>query len=419
MLGHVFTGRFQLKADSFSRPQLDNMRILALSTWYPDPPDNGSKIRAHYLLKALGVRHDVTAVAFCPAEDIERARRANEHSQLTVRPVQADPFRHATAAPWFKFASPIPVIYWPSQAMRQTLSELAARETWDVIVAIQAPVAPYALAFRQVPKVLDIDTALSFQMHERHVAHGSARTWFSWQKAYLYERRLFRKFQACTLVADSELSYLQSLVRGAACQISVVQNGVDCTHNQPGLFPTRPNTLVYNGALTYNANYDAVQYFLREIYPLIRRAAPEVSLTITGSTAGVDRSGLALDESVQLSGYVDDIRSVVGSHTVCVIPLRHGSGTRLKILEAMALGTPVVSTTKGAEGLGVRHDEHLLLADDPSTFAQHTLAMLRSPALRQRLSVQARRLVEQSYDWSLIGQRFLRLVEDVADRHTA
>ncbi len=393
------------------------MRILALSTWYPHPPDNGSKIRAHYLLKALHAQHDLTVVAFCPAQDVDQARQAQDAAHLKMRPVYDDPFRHAAAAQWLKFASPMPVIYWPSHAMQQAVAELAARETWDVMVVIQAPAAPYALSFKSTPKVLDVDTALSFQMRERYHTHGGARTWLSWQKAQVYERRLFRQFQACTLVAENERPYLKAMTNKAT--IEVVPNGVDCAHNRPGLFATRPNSLVYNGALTYSVNYDAVHYFLKDVYPLIRQQSPEVSFTVTGSTKGVDRSGLQLDDSVTLSGYVDDIRSVVGSSAICVVPLRQGSGTRLKILEAMALGIPIVSTTKGAEGLGVRHGEHLLLADDAPTFAQHTTALLRDPALGQRLSAQARQLVEQHYDWSFIGQRFLKLVEDVAHRHAA
>lgn len=394
------------------------MRILALSTWYPHPPDNGSKIRAHYLLKALHDRHDVTVAAFCPPHEVDRARQTVDPAHLNVRPVYDDPFRHAAAPQWLKFASPIPIIYWPSRAMQSVVAELAGRGHWDVIVAIQAPVAPYVLSFKDAPKVLDIDTALSFQMLSRHASHGNARTWLSWQKAHVYEQRLFRQFQTCTLAADSERAYLQDLL-GQACAINVVPNGVDCAHNKPGLFAARPNSLVYNGALTYNANYDAAGYFLKDIYPLIRQHCPEVSFTITGSTKGVDRSGLQLDDSVTLSGYVDDIRSVVGGSAMCVVPLRQGSGTRLKILEAMALGVPVVSTSKGAEGLDARHGEHLLLADDAPAFAQHVLTLLNDPALGARLSAQARRLVEQRYDWSLIGQRFLGLVEDVATRRTS
>lgn len=396
------------------------MRILALSTWYPHPPDNGAKIRAHYLLKALHERHQVTAVAFCPPQDVEHAREAADTAPLPVQPVYDDAFRHSTDAQWVKFGSPIPLIYWPSRAMQQTMTELARRETWDAIVAIQTPVAPYIQGFKSIPKILDVDTALCFQMRERHKALGGARTWLSWQKAHSYERRLFRRFQACAVVGAHELPYLQSLVSGATCMATVVPNGVDCAHHRPGLFPRESNTLVYNGALTYSANYDAVQYFLSEVYPLIRRQLPEVTFTVTGSTAGVDRSGLRLDEGVKLSGYVNDIRSVVGSRTICTVPLRMGGGTRLKILEAMALGTPVVSTSKGAEGLDVKHGEHVLLADDAATFARHTLSLLQDPDLRQRISTQARQLVEQRYDWSSIGQSFVRLVEDVvAQYHTA
>ena len=393
------------------------MRILALSTWYPHPPDNGSKIRAHYLLKALHDRHEVTVAAFCPPHEVDRARQIVDPAHLNVQPVPDDPFRHAAAPQWLKFASPIPIIYWPSRAMQHAVADLAGRGRWDVIVAIQAPVAPYVLSFKDTPKVLDIDTALSFQMRSRHTSRGNVRTWLSWQKAHVYEQRLFRQFQACTLAADGERAYLQDLL-GQACAIEVVPNGVDCAHNKPGLFAAQPNSLVYNGALTYNANYDAAHYFLKDIYPLIRQHCPEVSFTITGSTKGVDRSGLQLDDSVNLSGYVDDIRAVVGSSAVCVVPLRQGSGTRLKILEAMALGVPVVSTRKGAEGLDARHGEHLLLADDAPTFAQHVLTLLKEPALGARLSAQARQLVEQHYDWSSIGQRFLGLVEDVATRCT-
>jgi glycosyltransferase involved in cell wall biosynthesis len=137
-----------------------------------------------------------------------------------------------------------------------------------------------------------------------------------------------------------------------------------------------------------------------------------VSLAITGSTVGADLGGLNLDDSVHLTGYVPDVRIPVAEATVCVVPIRQGGGTRLKILEAMALGTPVVATSKGAEGLEVIDGEHLLLADTPQAFADATLRLLGDPALRARLVASARRLVEARYDWAQIGQRFVRLVEE-------
>jgi glycosyltransferase involved in cell wall biosynthesis len=199
-------------------------------------------------------------------------------------------------------------------------------------------------------------------------------------------------------------------------QLEVVPNGVDCEHNRPGLVETRPFSLVYNGALTYSANYDAMSYFLAVIYPLIKQQVPEVSLTITGSLTGVELSGLALDKSVHLSGYVDDIRIPVAEAAVCVVPLRQGGGTRLKILEAMALGTPVVATSKGAEGLDVTPSHDILIADEPAGFAAQVVHLLRSGILREQQSANARHLVEQRYDWNQIGRRFVSLVEDVTSK---
>jgi glycosyltransferase involved in cell wall biosynthesis len=156
-----------------------------------------------------------------------------------------------------------------------------------------------------------------------------------------------------------------------------------------------------------------MQYFLAEIYPLIQRRESDVSLTITGSTSGIELTGLALDESVRLSGYVDDIRIPVSEAAVCVVPIRQGGGTRLKILEAMALGTPVVATSKGAEGIDAVDGEHILLADDEETFADHAVRLMSEPTLRQRLVTNARNLVEERYDWKQIGDRFVALVESV------
>jgi glycosyltransferase involved in cell wall biosynthesis len=161
-----------------------------------------------------------------------------------------------------------------------------------------------------------------------------------------------------------------------------------------------------------------MQYFLAEVYPLIKQRSPSVSLTITGSTVGVDLDGLELEDSVHLSGYVDDIRPLVRSANVCVAPIREGGGTRLKILEAMALGTPVVATHKSAEGLDVFDGKHILLADDPREFAEHTVKLLHDPQLCQRLTAEARELVERRYDWARIGDDFVDLVEEVTERRT-
>jgi glycosyltransferase involved in cell wall biosynthesis len=391
------------------------MRTLLLSTWFPDPPDNGSKLRAHYLLRALAAQHDVTAVAFRPPSSSEQDVDGPTPNKQPVTAVPDDPFRHVTAPQWVKYLSPSPLAFRASPAMKAALMSLADRK-WDAVVAVQMPVAQYALQVTAHARIIDIDTALTFQMRERYMAQARpiarASAWVSWQKAFRYERRMLRRFQAAAVVSHAEVAALQAMVEANRCKVVLISNGVDCCHNRPGLAATQPGSLVYNGSLTYSVNYDAMRWFLAEIYPRIKAQVPGVSLAITGSTRGVDLAGLALDGTVRLTGFVPDVRLPVAEAAVCVVPIRQGGGTRLKILEAMALGTPVVATSKGAEGLDVVDGEHLLLADNPGAFANRTMELLSSPDLRQRLIANARRLVEGRYDWQSIGAHFVNLVEE-------
>lgn len=396
------------------------MRILAVCTWCPLPPFNGAKLRAHYLLGALSAWHDVTAVAFCGDDEAGAAMApAGGGAPVPLIRVAADPFRYTRLPQWAKFLSPVPTSLWSIPEMRNAVRQQLHGGAYDAIVAMETSAARYALLQDGAVPILDVDTALAFQMRERYLLQPGGlerlRTWVSWRKAAWYEGTLLRRFPVCAVASDREVAYLRGLLPSGE-RLVVVPNGVDCTLLRPGLAAPRPGALVYNGALTYSANYDAMQYFLSAIYPRIRHDAPEATLTITGSTRGVDLVGLALDESVRLTGYVDDIRPVVAGSSVCVVPLREGGGTRLKILEAMALGTPVVSTSKGAEGLDVVGGEHLLLADDAEQFAALTGTLLQDGALREYLTANARRLVEQRYDWRAIGERFVSIVEAAVER---
>jgi glycosyltransferase involved in cell wall biosynthesis len=386
------------------------MRVLVLSTWPPYPPNNGSKIRAHYLVRALSEKHEVTLIAFRP----HNMPIAEPPNNVSVVNVATDPFRHVNLSQLLKYASPIPLAFWPSRAMRQAVDDAARASRWDAVVAIQTPVAQYASRIRQAARILDVDTSFSYQMYRRHNRSSGIRTWLSWQKTQGYEARCFRRFDTCTVVSSEEVSFVQSMVKDTPCRIEVIPNGVDAEYHRPGLAVSRPDTLIYNGALTYSANYDAMQYFLADIYPRLKCEIPTVTLTITGSTEGINQSGLQLDENVHFSGEVPDIRQLMSGSAVCVAPIRQGSGTRLKILEAMALGVPVVSTSQGAEGLDVADGQHLLIADDPAEFVVKTQAALHDIVLRERLIVQARQLVEHRYDWRIIGQQFVRLVESAA-----
>ena len=165
--------------------------------------------------------------------------------------------------------------------------------------------------------------------------------------------------------------------------MSIVPNGVDVTRASLAAPAPADSRLIYPGSITYDANLDAVTFFASEILPLIRRARPHVELWVTGSTAGVETSALA-GAGVRFTGLLPDVDAAVRDSTVCVVPLRIGGGTRMKVLQAMALGTPVVATPKGVEGLDVMPGRHVLVADSPAHFAEQTLRLLQDASMRRR-----------------------------------
>ena len=393
------------------------MKILFISTWFPFPPDNGSKLRAYYLIKALSHSHEVTVIAFKPeSQSGESETIFQVGGPVEVLGVPEDPFRYVGLPRIAKYISPLPLSAWPSSLMRETVSSAAFSQHWDAIVAFQIPAARYALIPSCKARIFDMDNSLSYMTRERAAEARSIVSRLMAQVSLLkssrYEARMASQFQACTVVSSLEVEFIRDLVGGTSCRVELSENGVDCVTNKPGLAVRQKNALVYNGSLTYSANYDAMRWFLADIYPLIRQGMPDVSLSITGSIHGVKLAGLALDASTTLTGHVADVRIPVAKAAICVIPIRQGSGTRLKILEAMALGTPVVSTSKGAEGLEVVAGRHLLIADTARDFANNVTSLLGDPALRERLSSNARSLVKERYDWQLIGKRFVSMVEE-------
>jgi glycosyltransferase involved in cell wall biosynthesis len=174
-----------------------------------------------------------------------------------------------------------------------------------------------------------------------------------------------------------------------------------------------PDTLIYPGALSYDANFDAMAYFLRDVFPIIKTARPKARLRITGKADADRRAQLPDVDGVEFTGYLPDIRPVVGRSWAEVVPLRKGGGTRLKILEALALGVPVISTSKGIEGLDLEADQHALIADSAPGFAAQTIRLLEQPELRARLVEAGRQIVREHYDWRVIGQQFNDLIQSV------
>jgi glycosyltransferase involved in cell wall biosynthesis len=399
------------------------MKILVLSTWFPYPLSQGSKIRAYHLIQGLAQQHEVALLSF---EDVPVEADSIAHMRqicTRVDVVHQNPFAPAAGGKvqalrgWLS-AQPSIAQSSYSPDMAQQVRRIVDEWRPEAIFALTFITAPYALAApgARLRRVIDIDNLMTPMLVEatgreqqplRRLRNGLAAAKFR-----AYERQLYRQFDLCLVTSEPDCQTAQQMLALRPEQVGLAPNGVAV-----GMLPNvtvTPGSLIYNGALTYDANYDAMAYFLGDIFPRIRAAAPEAHLTITGSTRGVNLAALPADDHVTFSGYVDNIHARVAGSWACVAPLRMGGGTRLKILEAMALGTPVVSTRKGAAGLDVQDGQHLLIADDPATFAAQTVRVLHDPILRQALAAQAAQRVQERYDWAAIGRHVCELVEGIS-----
>ena len=251
------------------------MRILFLSTWFPFPPDNGSKTRVYHLLQALGRQHEVTLVSFAwdggpadrpkgPADRPEGPADVGEDMPFcrTVHVCRRDPFARSALALATRYVAISPVVARPIPEMQRLVERTLAETPFDAVIASTEGMATYALqAPADTVKILEEHNAYARMMEDRYRAASRPAErlnhWVSWRKARIYEARLFRKFTQVVMVSEQDRA-ISAQLAGRRVPVAVVPNGVDCTHHRPGLAEATPNTLIYNGALTYSANYDAV-----------------------------------------------------------------------------------------------------------------------------------------------------------------
>lgn len=386
------------------------MHILFLSAWFPYPPNNGSKLRIYNLLRGLAQAHEVSLISLAEdaAAPVPEALRAICRE---VRVIPDRPYNAASTRALLGLLSPTPrvLVDRHSPEMAAAIWEAIDSGQYDRVVASQWYMAAYLDAARGLPAIFEEAEVGVFHDKVAHAASlaGRLRHRLTTLKMQAYFRGLLRRFTAVTVASPAERDLLQAMAPGYS-RVEVIPNGVDLA-GYAGPYPEpAPDSLIFTGSFRYSANWEAMEWFVGQVYPLIKQRRPGACLTITGDHAG---RPLPPAEGVTLTGFVDDVRPLVASSWISLAPLLSGGGTRLKILEAMALRTPVIATRKGAEGLDAQPGEHLLLADDPAEFAAATVRLLEEPGLRRRLVENAYRLVRSRYDWAVIWPQFLKLVE--------
>ncbi|GIV99276.1 glycosyltransferase family 4 protein [Roseiflexus sp.] len=395
------------------------MRILVLTSWWPEPADNGIKLRIRHLLRAIARRCEIHLVAL--THDGADTTQRQEVDQLCASAImlsapRRNPRRRDVIASLWHIQPASVRVRWDPQ-WSAVVRERVATLKPDIVLAMELSTAIYAHDLPGVVRILDDPELVELSEWRRAPSPArKLRAWLTWYRQCSYVRYLLRSFAACSVVSEAELDLVRRLAP-ANTRLAMIPNGAEIGEGPGNWGEPQPDTLIYPGSLTYSANLDAVHYFLNSIFPHIRRRRPDVRLRLTGRAEPEHLVALPSLEGVDVLGFVPDIRSEVARAWCEVVPLREGSGTRLKVLEALALGTPVVSTPKGVEGLDLEHGRHVMIADTPESFADATLRVLEQPELRAQLASQGRQRVVERYDWRVIGQQMNDLLGEVVERY--
>jgi sugar transferase (PEP-CTERM/EpsH1 system associated) len=389
------------------------MKILWVKAGGLVPPDTGGKIRSYNILRELARHHAVTFFSFYAAlEKDGHPGLESVFDRVLCLPLELPAAR--SLAELKEYGSqlfsrePYNITKYCRPQVARELRRLLEAEPFDVIICdflIAAGAIPWDMP---TPKVLFTHNveALIWKRHYEVARNPLWKLlcWREWRTMTRAEHGYLEKADHVLAVSDADRDVFTRFLDPA--KVTVVPTGVDVEYFRPGEQKEKPNSLVFTGSMDWMPNEDGIGYFAEEVLPEIRREIPAASLCVVGRKPSKRMQTLAARHNFQLTGWVEDIRSYLAEGAVCVVPLRVGSGTRLKIFEAMSMAKAVVSTTIGAEGLPVQHGENIVLADENRDFARAVVELLRDPTRRQRLGTAARTLVETKYSWASVAQDF-------------
>ncbi len=394
------------------------MRILLLTNVVPYPPRGGVHLRVYNLLTRIARKHEVTLGCHSWGEEgRENAAWLNRHCFPTVEaPMSVGNWRHIVPALGNALRGVPPEM---AQYQLPGLRALLRRERFDLVQVEETWLAPY---IDSIPRAWPTRTVITFHnIHAVQTQRMAEIEPVAWRRAWLstnarfmqrYEPRIATRFDRSITVSPVDRQLL--LASAPHLHVEMLPNGVDTAQltplPPPSATQTAPPAILFTGTLSYLPCADAAIWLVSVILPLLRRHVPDVEVWIVGRLATPAVEALA-GERVFVTGEVPDTVPYYRRSTVAVAPLRAGGGSRLKILEAMALGRPVVSTTIGAEGLDLRAGEHLLLADSAEAFAEAIARVLRDQALARTLAENARRFVCEHHDWDAIAAAQLDLYD--------
>ena len=404
----------------------NKMRLLFLSHELPSPIDSETLPQYYtipFLSKLFG--HDITIISFasqfarnedldhlrtfCTVENPIKFHKSAQKKLLSRRAIKNAVQNFPKDLRLRLFVNLLD--YYYDRRMDAAISKAIDNNNFDLIVSTR-PMASYVVEAATPKIVQPLDAAYEWHRQVFEKSTGLRKTSFGVQYALtrLYERRIYEKFDACLVVTQLDKALLESLNPRIRC--NVIPIGVDVDYFSPGALHAQPSCLVFVSNMREPSAVAHVLDFYREIFPLILRENPDVRLYLVGRPSR-EITSLSSDPSVTVTGYVNDVRPYMAKSTVFVAPEVLGTGMKNKVLQAMSMGKPVVTTTAGARGIAAKSGEHLIVADNFDDFARETVSLLNDQSFRHRLGAHARSLMKERYSWETVSNTLNEVILNV------
>ena len=391
------------------------MRILWVKSDFLHPTTRGGQIRTLEIVKRLHARHEVHYIAYDNPSQPVGLQRASEYCShaypvaLDVPPRRSLGFV-AQLAGNLASTMPLSLSRYCSAAMRDQISKVLRASQFDSVVCDFLAPAPN---FADMSGVVLFQHNVESMIWRRHVEQAPdplRRAYFKMQadRMFGWERRMSQAAGRVIAVSPQDAAVMRELYGIRAVSVAT---GVDLDYFRRPPDAPRTADMVFVGSMDWLPNSDGVNYFVREILPLIWQRKPDCTLAVVGRSPSPAMQALAQQDSrIQVTGTVPDVRPWLWGARASIVPLRIGGGTRLKIYEAMAAGTATVSTSIGAEGLDVTHPANIRLADTPDTFAEECIELLQDVEQRDSVAAEALKLVSSRFSWDIIAAEFEKLL---------
>jgi polysaccharide biosynthesis protein PslH len=391
------------------------MKVLLLTQVLPYPPDSGPKVKTWNVIKYLAKNHEVTLVSFVRGDQSASVRELQKYCrEVYTIPMERGVLRDLRyIVESVLTRQPFLMVRDRRRDMIQLIEKLANENDYDIVHADQLNMAQYAARVPGARKVLDAHNAL-WLLYQRlwMTMRPGPKKWLlgrDWNLLKKYEGLICQEFDAVLAVSEEDRKALEDAT-GKALDVTVVPIAIDTSEITPVNFQPGGDRIIHIGTMYWPPNIDGILWFLEQVLPKVRERRPDVVFDIVGANPPQEiKSFGETDKRINVTGYVDDTLPYLEKASLMVVPLRAGGGMRVKILNALGQGLPVVSTTLGCEGIAVSSGVHLLVADSPEDFADSVVCLLEDEQFARKLGRNGRQLIEERYDY----QRACQALEDV------